>query len=88
MIRGLDDLRQSYERLRERIEAARTKSGRRDNIRIVPATKCVPPELVALLPQIGIKEAGENRVQEFLTKCDLPLSWHFIGTLQTNKVKY
>ena len=88
MVSSLAELRASYEALKARVEAARVRAGRRDDIRILPATKCVPPQTVALLPQIGLTEAGENRVQEFLQKCDLPLRWHFIGALQTNKVKY
>lgn len=58
--------------------------------RLVPATKTVPPEIINLLPQHGVFEAGENRVQEFLQKYPLVngIKWHFIGRLQTNKVKY
>ena len=60
------------------------------NVRIVPATKTVSPEVINELPQYGIREAGENRVQELLQKYEAVrgVDWHFIGRLQTNKVKY
>lgn len=74
-------------RLIDRIESAKARAGRRDEIAIVPATKCVDRETVSLLPSLGLNAAGENRAQELLLKCDLPLCWHFIGNLQTNKVK-
>jgi pyridoxal phosphate enzyme (YggS family) len=42
--------------------------------------------------ELGLTTFGENRVQEFLRKWeelkDLPIEWHFIGRLQSNKVKY
>ncbi len=61
-----------------------------DDVRIVPATKTVPPEVINQLPELGIYEVGENKVQELLEKYDRVngITWHFIGNLQTNKVKY
>ena len=54
------------------------------------ATKCRSIELVSECPAHGIFAAGENRVQELLSKYQPVegLEWHFIGQLQTNKVKY
>lgn len=59
-------------------------------ITIVAATKTVSAELVARLPDLGISQVGENRVQEYLSKKDRVkgVQWHFIGALQKNKVKY
>lgn len=59
-------------------------------ITIVAASKTVPVSTLNELPQLGIKIAGENRVQEFLQKKDAVkgLDWHIIGALQTNKVKH
>ena len=54
-------------------------------------TKTVPPEAVNEAIRCGITLLGENRVQEYLSKRDLYLPQsevHFIGHLQTNKVKY
>lgn len=59
-------------------------------ITIVAATKTVSAETVCKLPELGITQAGENRVQEYLSKKDRVkgVQWHFIGALQKNKVKY
>lgn len=59
-------------------------------ITIVAATKTQSIDKMCKLPSFGITIVGENRVQELLQKynSDAPLTWHFIGALQTNKVKY
>ena len=59
-------------------------------VTIVAATKTVTPELIAVAVESGIKDVGENRVQEYIAKRDAVSGarWHFIGTLQTNKAKY
>lgn len=58
---------------------------------IVAATKYVGVESIKELSELGIKNFGENRVDAFLEKHqalrDLGLSWHFIGHLQSKKVK-
>lgn len=61
-----------------------------DNIRIMAVTKTVPPEKVNHAISRGIDLLGENRVQEYLSKKDFydNAEVHFIGHLQTNKVKY
>jgi pyridoxal phosphate enzyme (YggS family) len=68
--------------------AGRAAAGRA--VTVVAATKTVPRDIIAALPGYNISAAGENRVQEFLGKYapDLIPEWHFIGRLQTNKVKY
>lgn len=60
------------------------------NVTIVAATKMVAPEIISTLPENGISIAGENKVQELLSKYDKVsgVVWHFIGRLQRNKVKY
>lgn len=61
------------------------------NDKIVAATKYVSATELVKLEAAGIKYFGENRVQDFLVKYDNyhgKCKWHFIGTLQTNKVKY
>lgn len=60
-------------------------------VQIMAVTKTVSPEIVTEVAEQGITLLGENRVQEFLEKrLKYPrnCSIHFIGTLQTNKVKY
>lgn len=62
------------------------------DIRIVAITKTAPSEVLPLLLDAGISDAGENRWQVARDKFEHPdasrLTWHFVGSLQTNKVKY
>ena len=61
------------------------------NVRLVAVSKIKPPEAITQLYQLGQKDFGENYVQELVDKqAKLPqdIRWHFIGHLQTNKVKY
>ncbi|MDF9408775.1 MAG: hypothetical protein A4E52_00280 [Pelotomaculum sp. PtaB.Bin013] len=77
-------------RVRERIDAAARRAGRRpEEIKLVAVTKTVPPEIIRQAVKGGVSRLGENRVQELLKKYnDVPpgLEWHLIGHLQTNKV--
>ena len=60
-----------------------------ESITVVAASKTVDTGVLNELKSLDIFICGENRVQEFLKKCDLvDTTWHFIGNLQTNKVKY
>jgi len=77
--------------VRERIAAAAARAGRDPgNIRLVAATKYVGAEALPLLARAGVTIIGENRVQEALAKFGevggCGLEWHFIGTLQRNKI--
>lgn len=60
------------------------------DVTVVAATKTVPPDIINMALDCGVTDVGENRVQEYLAKRDAVkgAKWHFIGTLQTNKVKY
>lgn len=74
-------------------QKARSLSIDPDSICIMAVTKTVAPELVNAAIGQGIRLLGENRVQEYLSKADRyqledGCQVHFIGTLQTNKVKY
>ena len=56
---------------------------------ILAATKTVPPEIVNSIFEYGIKDIGENKVQELLEKydrLDKRFNLHFIGRLQKNKL--
>lgn len=62
-----------------------------DNVTLVAVSKTKPEELILEAYQSGHKIFGENKVQELVRKQgNLPkeIEWHFIGHLQTNKVKY
>jgi len=77
---------------RERIAAAAAAAGRDPGeIRLLAATKMNPPERVAEAIAAGVDICAENRVQEFLAKSAVNAyagcAVHFIGHLQTNKVK-
>lgn len=61
-----------------------------DDITLVAVTKTVPSATIKELYDLGVRTFGENKVQEMLPKIDkLPndINWHFIGNLQSNKVK-
>lgn len=81
---------ENYAVIKEKIAAAAKKSGRNaEDITLLAATKTVDVNTVNYAIKSGITCIGENRVQEFLSKKDLllPSERHFIGHLQTNKVK-
>ena len=74
-----------------RIESAATRCGRKaSEIRLVAVSKTHPPELIREAYEGGQLAFGESRVQDALPKLDaLPpgIEWHFIGHLQTNKIR-
>ena len=77
--------------IRENVGEAAEKCGRKaEDIRIMAVTKTVAPEIVNHAIELGLDLLGENRVQEYLSKAEAysPAEVHFIGGLQTNKVKY
>ncbi len=81
---------ENFEDITERVKKAAQKSGRNeDDIILLAATKTVPTSVINHAIESGINYIGENRVQEFLSKDEqlLPVHKHFIGHLQTNKVK-
>lgn len=82
---------ENLKRVRERISAAALRSGRRpEGIRVVAVSKNMSVDLIREAFACGVASFGENRAQEFLDKYPrLPqeLEWHFIGHLQTNKVR-
>lgn len=86
-------LEENVKNVREHMQKACEKAGKdMKDVMLVAATKMNDAEKVAAAMQFDIDAAGENKVQELLDKYEKhaydgkPL--HFIGTLQTNKVKY
>ena len=76
----------------ERISAACAAAGRRrDEVTLIVVTKTYPASDVRLLAGLGVRHVAENRDQDAAPKAawcsDLPLEWHFVGQLQTNKVR-
>ena len=87
------ELKQRLEDIRERIRRAAESCNRDpDSIRLVAVSKTVPAETVKEAIEAGATILGENYVQEAREKFDAlvlyPVSWHFIGHLQSNKAKY
>lgn len=76
----------------ENIEKAAKISGRtREDITLVAVSKTVENDQIIELNDLGIKDFGENRVQDLEVKMhqiDRDINWHYIGPLQTNKVKF
>ncbi|WUH94003.1 YggS family pyridoxal phosphate-dependent enzyme [Streptomyces sp. NBC_00433] len=82
----------SLARVEQRIADACRDAGRdRKEVTLIVVTKTYPASDVRLLAGLGVREVAENRDQEAAAKAadcaDLSLSWHFVGQLQTNKVR-
>lgn len=88
----MHDLETSLRAVHQRLQAALAASGRSANAaKLMLATKTQSDETLRAVFGLGEHFFGENRVQELVPKttalADLPIEWHFIGHLQTNKVK-
>lgn len=88
-----DYLKNNLETLQNEVKKICYNSGRNyDDILIVAVSKTFPSEQINELFKFGHADFGENRVQELVEKkeqlSDVPINWHLIGHLQTNKVKY
>ncbi len=87
----MSEVAENLARVRERMEAAALRSGRRpEGIRLVAVSKTVPPDRVREAVEAGVEILGENYVREAQTKIEVVgrrAAWHFIGHLQTNKAK-
>ena len=89
------NLTERYRSVRDRIEAAASKAGRKaGDVELVVVTKNHPARLVTELYHLGQRHFGENRDQEAKPKAVevhnqgcLDATWHFVGQLQSNKVK-
>ncbi len=85
-------IRNNIDKINENIIKACKRAGRDPGtVRLIAVSKTVPPELIRLAYDCGIRDFGENYVQEMLKKAEvLPedIRWHYIGHLQTNKIKY
>ncbi|MFJ5556098.1 YggS family pyridoxal phosphate-dependent enzyme [Streptomyces sp. NPDC093250] len=86
------ELASNLARVEERITAACAAAGRaRDEVTLIVVTKTYPAADVRILSELGVRHVAENRDQEAAPKAaecaNLPLTWHFVGQLQTNKVR-
>ena len=86
-------MKNNLQSVMDRIKQAAVSSGRNpETIRLVAVSKTIPSETVKKAIDAGADILGENYIQEARTKFNdlysYPVSWHFIGHLQTNKAKY
>jgi len=90
----MDSIASNLEVIREQISSACHKAGRRDDeVMLIAVSKTKSAVAIREAWEAGQREFGESYVQEFLDKLEtpelsgLPISWHFIGHLQSNKVR-
>jgi pyridoxal phosphate enzyme (YggS family) len=83
---------ENLKKVEEKISAACLKSGRdRSDVKLIAVSKTQPIQLISQVLDCGIIHLGENKAQELRDKSE-PISgdffWHYIGHLQSNKIKY
>lgn len=85
-------VQENLKQVERNIQEACNRSGRnRDEVTLIAVSKTKPVDLIMEAYDAGIREFGENKVQELVSKYEeMPkdIHWHLIGHLQTNKVKY
>jgi PLP dependent protein len=73
-----------------KIENVRLKVNQHQIVKMVAASKSADTQMIEAMYAIGQRAFGENKIQDLSDKVDvlshLPLEWHFIGRLQTNKI--
>lgn len=86
------EIKENVARVQERMAAACRRSGRRpEDVKLVAISKTFPPQSIREAYAAGLRDFGENRVQEASVKrpalADLNITWHLVGHLQSNKAK-
>ncbi|MCX4822469.1 YggS family pyridoxal phosphate-dependent enzyme [Streptomyces sp. NBC_01142] len=86
------ELARNLATVKERIASACAAAGRKqEEVTLIVVTKTYPASDVRLLHELGVRHVAENRDQDAAPKAaacsDLDLIWHFVGQLQTNKVR-
>jgi len=92
MLIGPQNLAVLVNHVRSRIRHAAAGAGRDpDTVTLIAVSKSKPAESVRAAATAGVTDFGENYLQEAILKLDdlrdLPLNWHFIGSLQSNKTR-
>jgi len=82
---------ENFRRVRSEVDAAAAAAGRNGkDILLLAVSKTFPASDIRALYDMGVRDFGENRIQELETKsAQLPqdIVWHFIGSLQSNKIR-
>ena len=85
-------IKENVAEVEARIQAACERAGRRrEEVTLIAVSKTKPVRDIYEVMETGIKDFGENKVQEMCDKMEMiqqPLNWHMIGHLQRNKEKY
>ncbi len=83
---------ENYRAIEEKVEKACLRAGRkREDVTLIAVSKTKPVSMIHELLPLGVRDFGENKVQELTEKEELlpkDIHWHMIGHLQRNKVKY
>ena len=83
---------ENYRAVEEKVANACKRAGRsREDVTLIAVSKTKPVSMIEELLPLGVRDFGENKVQELTAKEEvLPkdIRWHMIGHLQRNKVKY
>ena len=86
----MDRYTKNFDDLLQRVEKARLKADEHRIIKIVASSKYVGSDEIKKMYEIGHRCFGENRVQDLEQKSndleELPIEWHYIGRIQTNKI--
>ena len=87
----MNSVRENFRRVRSEVDAAAAAAGRNGrDILLLAVSKTFPASDIRALYGMGVRDFGENRIQELETKsAELPqdIVWHFIGSLQSNKIR-
>ena len=88
----LSYMKENYADIRARMDAAITRAGNPDVLLVAAVKYTDAPHIDYLTQTLGVRDLGENRVQQLLEHWETidrtGVRFHFIGTLQSNKVKY
>jgi hypothetical protein len=92
MLIGPQNWADNVAKVRAAIAAAAAQCGRSvDSVTLLAVSKTHPPEAIAAVADSGVRDFGENFVQDALPKLDAlaarSLTWHFIGHVQANKTR-
>lgn len=81
----------NYKRIKNEIKESCSNRGSSDVVTLLAVSKTKSIEEIQVLYKLGVRDFGENQVQELIKKHELlpkDIRWHMIGHLQRNKVKY